>query len=232
MITLTIYPESFGEPSASPFCTKALCMLKASGLEFQVDETPDPRKAPKQKLPVIEHDGHAIPDSEQIREHIEAAASIDFDAGLTAEQKAVSQAVIRMLEEHLYFAVYADRWANNANWAYIRKAFFSDIPAIIRPVVTRMIRKQALAQLSGQGMGRHSDEERFERARRDVLTIAGVLGDKPFLFGDTPTAADYTAIPMLRASIATPVATALSDFIRNEPKIMAYLERGKRTLYQ
>lgn len=231
MITLTIYPESFGEPSASPFCTKALCMLQATGLSFQVDETPDPRKAPKQKLPIIKHDGHVIPDSEQIREHIEAAADFDFNEGLTAEQRGISRAVTRMLEEHFYFAVVADRWGNDANWAHVKKAFFSDIPAIIRPIVTRMIRKQAIGQLNGQGIGRHTEEERFDRARRDVISVRTILGDKPFLFGDGPTAADYTAIPMLRSSIVTPVPTLLSDFIREDAKIMAYLERGKAALY-
>lgn len=231
MITLTIYPESFGEPSASPFCTKALCMLKATGLSFQVDETPDPRKAPKQKLPVIEHDGHVIPDSEQIREHIEAAADFDFNEGLSAEQRGISRAVTRMLEEHFYFAVVADRWGNDANWAHVKKAFFTDIPGIIRPFVTRMIRKQALGQLNGQGIGRHTEEERFDRARRDVISVRTILGDKPFMFGDGPTAADYTAVPMLRSSIATPVPTLLSDFIREDAKIMAYLERGRAALY-
>lgn len=231
MITLTIYPESFGEPSASPFCTKALCMLKATGLSFQVDETPDPRKAPKQKLPVIEHDGHVIPDTEQIREHIEAAADFDFNEGLSAEQRGISRAVTRMLEEHFYFAVVADRWGNDANWAHVKKAFFSDIPRIIRPFVTRMIRKQALGQLNGQGIGRHTEEERFDRARRDVISVRTILGDKPFLFGDRPTAADYTAVPMLRSSIVTPVPTLLSTFIQEDAKIMAYLERGKAALY-
>ena len=231
MITLTIYPESFGEPSASPFCTKALCMLKATGLSFQVDETPDPRKAPKQKLPVIEHDGHVIPDTEQIREHIEAAADFDFNEGLSAEQRGISRAVTRMLEEHFYFAVVADRWGNDANWAHVKKAFFSDIPAIVRPFVTRMIRKQALGQLNGQGIGRHTEEERFDRARRDVISVRTILGDKPFMFGDGPTAADYTAVPMLRSSIVTPVPTLLSDFIREDAKIMAYLERGRAALY-
>jgi glutathione S-transferase len=64
-----------------------------------------------------------------------------------------------------------------------------------------------------------------------VVSIRTILGDKPFLFGDAPTAADYTAVPMLRASIATPVPTMLSDFIRGEDKIMSYLERGKEALY-
>jgi glutathione S-transferase len=231
MITLSIYPENFGEPSGSPFCVKTLCMLKATGVDYKLSESADPRKAPKQKLPIIEHDGQTIPDSEQIRQHLEAVSGYDFNAGLNAAQRGTAGAITRMLEEHFYFAVVADRWVNDANWEKLKVAFFSDIPAILRPMITKSIRKQAFGQLKGQGMGRHTEEERFERASCDVLSVKSVLGDKPFLFGDAPTAADYTAVPMLRASIATPVPTILSDFIRSEDKIMSYLERGKEALY-
>lgn len=64
-----------------------------------------------------------------------------------------------------------------------------------------------------------------------MISVRTILGDKPFLFGDRPTAADYTAVPMLRASIVTPVPTLLSDFIRQDAAVMAYLERGRAVLY-
>ena len=231
MIKLTIYPPAFGEPTASPFCMKSLCMLKASGLPFEVAETADPRKAPKGKLPMIEHDGHIICDSEDIRAHIEAAAEVDFDASLSARERAISRAVIRMVEEHVYFAIYADRWLEDDNWAHVRTAFFNPIPAIFRGFVTGQIRKQAKAQLTGQGMGRHSLEERFDRVRRDLLSIRELLADKPFLFGDQPTAADYSVVPMLRAAIVTPVPKALTSFITKDPVLMAYVTRGMEAFY-
>ena len=42
MITLTVYPASFDEPTASPFCMKAICMLHAAGLPHEIIETGDP----------------------------------------------------------------------------------------------------------------------------------------------------------------------------------------------
>lgn len=231
MITLTIYPASFGEPSASPFCVKSLCMLSAAGLDYEINETADPRKAPKGKLPVIVHDANTIADSEQIRAHIEAASGVDFDEGLSVTERAVSHAIIRMAEENIYFAIVTDRWKNDANWAHLKAEFFTDVPWIIRGVVTGHIRKQAIAQVDGQGIGLHSEEERLERITRDVAAIRDLLGDKPFLFGDHPTAADYSVVPMLRASLVTPVPVPLSDYIRGDAVLMAYLERGKQALY-
>lgn len=231
MIKLTVYPASFEEPTASPFCMKAMCMLHASGLPHEIVETADPRSAPKQKLPFIEIDGSQIPDSEQIRACLEVAADIDFDEGLSVRERAVSRALIRMVEEHVYFAIVADRWAEDDNWEHVRKAFFADVPAIIRGFVTRQVRKDALRRLNGQGMGRHSAEERFDRARRDIIAIREVLGDKPFLFGDAPTAADFSVVPMLRASIVTPEPKPLSNFITSDAVLMDYVTRGTDRMY-
>lgn len=225
MIKFTIYPAAFGEPTASPFCMKALCMLSAAKLPFEIIETPDPRKAPKGKLPIIEVDDRVIADSEQIRAYIEGAGNIDFDDGLSDRDRAISRAIIRMVEEHVYFAIVADRWGEDDNWEHVREAFFGHIPGLVRGVVTRMVRKQAIQQLHGQGIGRHSREERFDRVRRDIIAIRELLGDQSFLFGDQPTAADFSVAPMLRASIVTPIEKPLAKFIKNDPNLMAYVTR-------
>ena len=137
----------------------------------------------------------------------------------------MSRAVIRMMEEHVYFAIVADRWGEDDNWAYVREAFFNDIPRPIRGIVTHFIRKQAIAQLNEQGLGRFTPEERFDRVRRDIIAIRDLLADKAFLFGDAPKAADFTVVPMLRASIVTPVEKPLSQFIKNTSNLMEYVTR-------
>lgn len=231
MIKLTVYPASFEEPTASPFCMKSLCMLKAAGIPYEVIETGDPRQAPKGKLPFIDADGEQIPDSEQIRAFIETVADLDFDEGLSERERGISRALIRMVEEHIYFAVVADRWGEDDNWEYVKAAFFGEIPWIIRGFVTNSVRKQALGQLNGQGIGRHSAEERFDRVRRDLIAIREVLGDKPYLFGDTASAADFSVVPMLRASIVTPVEKSMGRFIKQEKALMAYVSRFMEAHY-
>ena len=71
--------------------------MEMSGLDYALDVNPDPRKAPKKKFPVLSDAGQVIPDSDQIRDHLEVKYGVDFDAGLSAEQKAVSRMVIRAL---------------------------------------------------------------------------------------------------------------------------------------
>lgn len=231
MLKLVVYPGAFAEPSASPFCVKALCLLKLSGLKHAVEETHDPRKAPKRKLPILLDGDKAIADSDQIRDHLEAAHGCDFDRGLTEEQRAVSRAVIRMMEEHLYFTLVCDRWGNDANWAHTKRVYFAHIGFPMNGLVTRMVRKQALGALDGQGMGRHSDAERFARVKKDIDSVATLLGDKPFLFGEQPSAADVSAVTMLAAGAVAPVPTETSAYIAGHPVLSAYIERGRKAFY-
>ena len=228
---LIIYPAHFGEPSASPFCVKVMMMLKVAGLDYTVDETTDPRKAPKKKLPVLQDDDRTIADSDHIRDYVEHHYGFDFDAGLSKEQRALSRAIIRMVEEHLYFAIVCDRWMNDENWEHVKRAFFVDIPFPIRGLVTRSVRKQALSALDGQGMARFDNNERTARISKDIAALSVLTEKNAYLFGDTPTAADFSVIAMLGAALGTPLATPMIDLINDNAGLMAYVGRGRQILY-
>lgn len=228
---LITYYEALGEPTASPFCVKAMCLLQMSGQEWAPEFTNDPRKGPKGKLPVLDDNGTQIPDSDAIRAHLETKYDVDFDAGLSAEQRAVSRAVIRMMEEHYYFAGVCNRWLNDENWAVVKDLFFKGIPAPLNGFITRKIRSGVRNGMFAQGMGRHSVEEQLARTNYDVEAVKTLLGDKPFLFGDTPTAADASVVPMFRATVGSPAKTDFHNRIADDPVLMAYIERGKDAMY-
>jgi len=231
MLILNSFPAAFGQPSASPFSIKAMGLLNMAELEWQPDFSADPGKAPKQKLPVLIDGDKEIPDSEAIRSYIEQKTGIDFDHGLSPEQRAISRAVMRMVEEHLYFALVCDRWLIDANWVHVKEAFFGEIPAPVRDSVTEEIRDHVRAQLMGQGMARHSASEQFTRADADISAIKTLLGDKPFLFGEIPTAADTITGPMLGALVTSPTETRLSARVKADRKLVAYVNRCAKNLY-
>lgn len=231
MLELQIYPPGFGEVTGSPFATKALCLLELAGLDYTTKVTPDPRSAPKQKLPVLQDQDLVIPDSDQIRDHLEATYDVDFDKGLSESEKAVSGSIVRMVEEHLYFAIVSTRWQQDSNWPITRDEFFAGVPRILKNFISGSVRKGVLAQLHGQGMGRFSESEQLARVRKDVASVETLLGDQDFLFGDTPTAADASVVPMLRAVAFYPKSNPLSDLVLQRPRLMAYIERGKDRFY-
>jgi len=231
MLKLVTYVAAFGAPSASPFGVKAMCFLKMAGAEWEAGGSADPRKAPKGKLPMLIDGDTKIPDSEDIRAFLERKYDVDFDEGLSAEQRAISRAVIRMCDEHLYFALVCDRWLNDANWEVVREEFFGMIPKLMRGFITKKIRQQVRASMHAQGIGRHSVEERLVRADMDIKAIMALVGDKPFLFGDTPTAADASAAPVLAAMAGSPTETPLRNRVRRDAPLMAYLDRVAEALY-
>ncbi|MGI9409563.1 MAG: glutathione S-transferase N-terminal domain-containing protein, partial [Hyphomicrobiaceae bacterium] len=87
MLILHTFGPAFGLPDPSPFCMKAMALLRLSGLEHRCAPG-DPRKAPKGKLPYLVDGDDIIPDTTFIRWHLEQKHGVTFDAHLTEEQKA------------------------------------------------------------------------------------------------------------------------------------------------
>ncbi len=231
MLELTVFPAGFSDISASPFSVKALCLMEHSGQPYNVKITSDPRKAPKGKLPVLTHGSKVIPDSDQIRDYMEQIFDVDYDAGLTPEQCGYSRSIIRMIEEHLYFVILAYRWQQDDHWPVVKKEFFSAMPFPLGAIISRVARKGVLSQLFGQGMGRHSFDEQMARAEKDVIAMEAILGKKAFLFGDKPTAADFSAAPMLNAAASFPIKGALNEMVTSRPTLVTYIERSKKEFY-
>lgn len=229
MITLLTFAPSFGEPAASPFCTKAIWLLQMSGQPWQRQDLADPRKMPHAKLPVIRHADRLIPDSDNIRTYLEKQGA-DFDAGLSDMEKATSRAFIRMAEEHMYFHIVMDRWGDDTVWPRIRDTYFNTIPKLLRGIITGQLRRGLLKGMNAQGLGRLSPAERLQRIEPDLCAITTRLWHSPFLFGDHPTAADASVAAMLGNMRATPGRTLLKTRIAEDEILCRYIDRMYATI--
>jgi glutathione S-transferase len=211
MITLYAFGPGFGLPDPSPFVTKAETLLKMAGLPYRTD-TGGFRKAPKGKLPYIDDEGECVADSTFIRWHLEKKYGIDFDRGLSREQRAAAWAFEKMAEDHVYWALFDARWMDDANFARGPRGFFRIIPAPVRPLVVAMIRRKVRAALQAQGMGRHSTVEIVALAAHAIAATADYLGEKPFFMGAEPTGVDATMFSFVASALCplfeTPIRTA------------------------
>ncbi len=230
MLTLLTFPAEYGEPTATPFGVKAICLLNISGQDWKIGNA-DVRKMPKAKLPVLKVGERLIPDSENIRSYLEEQGA-DFDAGLSDDERAASRAFIRMAEEHLYFHLVADRWLRDDVWPITRDTFFGMIPKPMRGLITGKIRKNLRAGIYTQGIGRFTEAERAERVAKDLHAIKLQLGDKPYLFGDSPTAADASVCPMLSGLVSIPLPTEVSNLVKNDAVLTDYIARMRDALYR
>ena len=223
MMILRSFPEGFGCPSLSPFCVKAMHLLTASGVDWTVDFQSDPRKAPKGKFPVLVDGDVIVADTWAIRAHLMDRTGVDLDAGLSVRERAHGTALARLTEDHLYFALVHDRWMNEANWPTVRDTYFSEVPRVIRGMVTRAIRKSVRRDLDGHGLGRFNVEEFAARVTADLTAIRDAIsGD--FLFGDNPTHADFAVAPVLQALAASPGESRVKSMVRDDPVLMTYSE--------
>ncbi|MEQ6203005.1 glutathione S-transferase C-terminal domain-containing protein [Sulfitobacter sp. HNIBRBA2951] len=79
--------------------------------------------------------------------------------------------------------------------------------------------------MHGQGIGRLTVAQRLTRIEPDLQAIAHQLGDRVFLFGDTPRAADAGVGAILGAVMAAPAPTGLSRRVSGDAKLAAYVAR-------
>ena len=198
--TLITFSPCFGIRSPSPFTLKVEALLTMAELPYTC-RFGTPQAGPRGKLPVLIDGDVTIPDSRLIRRHLEAEYRIDFDEGLSAEDRARSVALHRVCEEHLYWAQVYFRWMDHRR--AVRDAYFAGIPRPLRDVVSALVYRQAKRDLWGHGLGRMTRDEIVILAKEDLQAFAQQLADKPFMFGDRPTALD-AAFYGLVANILVP----------------------------
>lgn len=229
MIKVFQFPRMFAIPNLSPFCCKLETWLRIAGIEYEVVDTPDPRKGPKGKLPFIEDGDKRIADTSIIVEHLVATRGVDPDAALDDQQRATALLVQRTLEEHYAFVLVYTHLFHEDGERHTRSRFDA-IPGFIRPLVARAVRGKVKDILWHQGLLRHSHEHIVEAAIRDWRAVLAVMGE-PFFFGETPTSIDATVFGTLASSVLTPIDTPIRTFLMAQPKAVAYAERMRARFF-
>lgn len=226
MLSLQTFGPAFGLADPSPFVLKAMVLLNQSGLPYR-QEPADVRKAPKLKLPVLIDGELKVPDTTFIRFHLETRYAVDFDKGLDVRKKALAWSIEKMIEDHLYWAMVHERWMIDRNFHAGPVNFFSSVPAPIRSLVVRMVRKKVRQNLYAHGLGRHSREEMMKLAFADIDALSAILGEQPFLMGETECGADATAFAFAWAGLCPIFETPVRDRLASRENIVAYVQRMK-----
>ena len=230
MITLFTFGRYFGLPDPSPFVCKAEILLKMAGVAYTANPFATDMKAfnnaPKGKLPYMDDAGTIVTDSTFIRWHLEQKHGADFDKGLSPEQKGGAWAVEKMCENHLYWAIVDSRWVDDANFNRGPVGFFGKAPALIRPLVVAMARRQVRGNLKGQGFGRHSRSEIEQLAAADLAALSNVIGTKPWLMGPEPCGADASVWSFVAGALCPVFESPIRTAAEGHANLVAYRDRG------
>ena len=222
MFKLITFKPSFGTRTPSPFTLKADALLAMSGLPYE-RVFGDVRKSPRGKLPVLDADGTLIPDSAHIQHYLETKMGIDFDGSLDSEQLAQGTALRRMIENHFYFIAADFRWGDHPD--KVREVFFAEVPALLRGFVFKLVDGKRRKTMYLQGLGRHTRDELIEFGRQDIEAMSGMLGNKPFAFGDKATSIDATLFGALENVIGCELDTPLKQIALGYENLVTYCDR-------
>ena len=222
--TLRGFKPAFGLPDPSPFVLKVLLYMRVHNIEFDL-KPGDSRKTPHKKIPVLEHNGQIIPDSELILDYLEHTYSIVEQ--LNPEQHSIGQFIVRALDSNVYWSVVYSRWLTEKNAPIIKETFFGEIPSLVRKPLFAMVQKSVKRDLFGHGIGRMEPDSIYKLAKKDIDSLANLLGEKKYLFGDSITRYDCAAAAYVAQMLPTTIDTPHSEMVSAHPNLISLWQRFK-----
>jgi glutathione S-transferase len=230
-VTLYQFPTAFGLPNASPFCMKAETYLRMAGIAYSCRYGMYQLRAPKRKLPYIDDGGRIVADTHLIIDYLKATYGDPLDAALTPLQRARGSAILRLLEDSLYWVLLYARWIDAAGWPMTRQALFDPLPAPLRWFVPLLARRALTQQLRAQGIGRHAPQDIYAIGVADIEALSLLLGDQAYFLGAEPSSVDAAAYAFLANILDVPLDMPLLQAARAHANLPAYCARMRARYY-
>jgi len=185
----------------------------------------------KKKAPYLQDRGELIQDSEFIRRHLETRYQIDFDAGLSPDQKATAFAFEKMAENYIYWMAVRERWVIDRHFQRGPRQYFKAIPFLIRPFIVSRVRRDIIQRLNAQGLGRHEPAEIHELSEAALKALSDQIGPSGYLMGEAPCGADAFVHGLLTNILTPYFDTELRQMAEQHPNLKAYRDRGLARWY-
>jgi glutathione S-transferase len=203
----------------SPFVEKVMRALALKGIAYETVPVKSPsdfkRWNPQTgKMPVLEVGGERVYDSTFILRKLDEWAPepplLARDPRTAARQRFLED----WSDESLYWYVMAMRWNDvNADATTEQIAAALPVPAVLRALLKPILRRQIRAQAMAQGLARQPLERVLSELELRFQELDLWLGDSPFFFSDSPSAADLAIFGELYAlrSGPTPQGVAVLE---------------------
>ncbi|GLX79403.1 glutathione S-transferase [Thalassotalea insulae] len=232
MLKLYGFGKAFSMVDASPFVVKVDLFLKLAAIEYQfIADFNALKKSPKNKLPFIEDKGKKIGDSAFILKYLTEKYQLTLDDELSIEQRAQANIYSKALDESLYWCLVYSRWVKEDSWPVIKETFFGTLPAPLKWFVPGIVKKDVKKTLYRQGYGRHSESELLSIADEHFSSLAVLLSDKPFFFGEKACSFDAVAYAFLAEFISVDFFNSFNQQARKYDNLVQYCQRIEAQYY-
>lgn len=221
-----VFGTGWGVPfvTSAPFPLKLCTWLRMADIPHEVVVENDPRKGPKGKSPWIEQGGTRLADSSIIIAHLSARYGVDLDAHLGAEDRARALMVQRSVEDHFHQAFEHQLFLGRGGDERLAE-FVSTLPAVLRWIVPRVLRRQLGAQLHARGLGRHTESEIIAQGKADLDALSQLLGDREYFLGDRPSSLDACVFGCLACAVYVAGDNPLFNHAASKENLKRYCER-------
>jgi glutathione S-transferase len=223
---LFTFAPAWGLPTGGPFGLKLEMCLRMLGVPYECVYENDNRKGPKRKSPWVEDGDACVGDTEWILEHVHRTRGLDIDGALSPVERARSQVLRGMLEEHYHQIFEYELVVLDGGFVHLRKFFAGSMSATMLSLVGPLIRRGFKKHLFERGVARHTPEEVAAMGRADIDALATWLGDREWFVADGPTKADASAFGLLAVSIRSPMMTPVCSYARSKPNLVAFVDRA------
>ncbi|XP_020792752.1 failed axon connections homolog [Boleophthalmus pectinirostris] len=219
-----------GVPSLSPFCLKIETYLRMVDLPYQ--NYFDGKLSPQGKMPWIEYNHEQVSGSEFIIDFLEEKFGINLNKNLTPEERAVSRAVTKMVEEHLYWTIAYCQWVDNLEETQKLLSMSGPLSDTLKWLLSHLNGSMVRREMYGHGIGRFSKEEVYSLMEKDLRTLATLLGDKKYFMGSKVSTLDATVFGHLAQTMWTLPGTRPEQLIKGELINLAmFCERMRRKFW-
>jgi len=207
-------------PSISAQELKLESWLKLQGISYENIDHKSKLTSKTGTLPFIEFNGKEISDMDAIKTLADKFGK-DMSGHLDQEQRNVEHAMIKMVENHLYWAIMHWRTSNVDNTIKAYKVhlptfYGSKIPiGILNMHFKFNVCRKTQKKLKSQGMTNIE-----EKSKNDLNVLSNMLAEKEFMFGDAPSMLDmvvYSHLAQL-VMIDAEYLCPLRDFVQEECK--------------
>ncbi|XP_037033520.1 failed axon connections homolog [Bradysia coprophila] len=213
-------------PNASPYVLKLETYLRMAEIPYTFD-TSKPFGS-KGKTPWITIDGQDIADSQLIIEFLNKKLKVDLWKNATAKEKAISQAMRIMLEDHFIHAIAEWRWIT----ALDQIDQIMDMSGIAYWFIKKAVSRRVKTALTNQGILLHTPEERLGLLTGDLKAVSTFLGESSYFLGEEPTEIDCAIFGVMAQCVYCAPGSPYEKIVSEQfPNIKNYCERMKNKFY-
>ena len=213
--------------SFSPFCAKVIQALRASGLPYVSRRAHDPGEFralnPTGQLPILLVDGVPLADSTRILAKLVELRPAAFP-GNGPSARGETHLWEELADTHLNGFLVASRWADDANWPSVQKAYFGGAPWFVRSLIAPRIRAKVLRGLHARDVWRAGPDACWESFAATLDALEARAPEEGFWLEAGFSTADIALAAQLDA-LRTPLTPRQATLVAARPHLARWLDR-------